>query len=162
MKKRIAISLLAAVVLMLAACGSKTDTIPASSDTEQIQQTHEIQTGGDTQTDAVSSAPEYTGIYRRMWSEEIDGTVVELNSYIVLNEDGTGCWIAQDVGTLTWDESRLTLTVGAAYETALTQENGSVNLLVYEFQDAGGAWIPTVYEKIEELPAEIEKMFDLS
>lgn len=102
--------------------------------------------------------PEYTGIYWRTWQEEIAGTVIDMNSYIVLNEDSTGCWIGQDVGTLTWDESQITLTVGEAFDIALTQENDAVNLLVFEFQDDNGVWIPTVFEKIEELPAEIENM----
>lgn len=102
--------------------------------------------------------PEYTGIYWRTWSEEIAGTVVEMNSYIVLNEDYSGYWIAQDVGTLTWDESQLMLTVGATYDIALTEENGVVNLLIYEFQDENGVWIPTVFEKTENLPMEIENM----
>lgn len=105
-----------------------------------------------------SLEPEHTGVYWRTWSEEIAGTVVEMSSYIVLDEDRTGYWIAQDVGTLTWDESQLTLTVGATYNIALTQENGTVKLLVFEFQDDTGAWIPTVYDKIEKLPEKIENM----
>lgn len=106
--------------------------------------------------------PEYTGVYWRTWSEEIIGTVAEMNSYIVLAEDRTGYWIEQDVGMLTWDESQLMLTIGLTYDIALTQENDTVNLLVYESQDETGVWVPTVFEKIEELPAEMEKMLPKS
>lgn len=156
MKKRITISLLAAAVLMLAACGSNAETVFPTVNTEQTQQ---IQiTEVDAQAVYPSFAPVYTGVYWRTWSEEIAGTVIDMNSYIVLNEDYTGYWIGQDVGTLTWDESQLMLTVGATYDIALTQENGTVDLLVYEFQDDSGVWIPTVFEKIEALPAEMEKM----
>lgn len=153
MKRRIVMSLLAAAVLILAACGNKAGTTPPAADAEQTQVTE-----AETQAADQPLEPEYAGIYWRTWSEEIGGTVVELNSYIVLNEDGTGYWIAQDVGTLTWDESQVMLTVGVSYEIALTQEKGTLTLLVYEFRDAGGAWIPTAYEKIGELPAEIEEM----
>lgn len=150
--RKIATALLAAALLMLAACGRKTETAPSAADAEQTtQQTQTTQT-------AMPTEPEYAGSYFRTWSEEIGGTVAERNSYIVLQEDHTGYWIAQDVGTLTWDEGHLALTVGAAYEIALTQENGTVNLLLYEFQDDSGAWIPTAYEKIQELPAEIAQM----
>lgn len=102
--------------------------------------------------------PEYPGVYMRTTREEIGGTVVETNSYIVLNEDGTGFWIAQDVGMLTWDESQLMLTVGETIDIARTQENGIEYLMVYQFQDENGVWMPTEFERIEELPAEIAQM----
>lgn len=102
--------------------------------------------------------PEYEGVYLRTWSEEIGGKNVEHKAYIVLNEDGTGYWIAQDVGMLSWDESQLMLTIGATYDIALTQEGETVSLLVYEFQNENGEWIPTVFEKIESLPAEMEEL----
>lgn len=156
MKKRIAAFLLAAAVLMLAACGSKAEAGSSAADAEQAQETQI--TGVNTQEIYPSTESAYPGVYWQAWSEEIGGTVIEMNSYIVLNEDGTGCWIAQDVGTLTWDEHRLMLTVGAAYDIALTQEDGTVNLLVYEFRDNNGEWMPTVFEKIDKLPAEMEIM----
>lgn len=157
MKRKIAIPLL--VMLTLAACGRRNETVSPTVSAEQTQQTQEIQiTEAETQTFDPASEPEFTGVYRHTRSEEIAGKVMDKNSYIVLNDDNTGCWIAQDIGTLTWDASQLMLTIGASYDIALTQENGTVNLLVYEFQDENGEWIPTVYEKIEELPAEIETM----
>lgn len=163
MKQRITIFLLTALMLILAGCGSKVETVTAATDAEQTQQTREIQnTQADTQAADPSSEPEYTGIYWRTWSEEIAGAVVEMNSYIVLEADSTGYWIAQDVGTLTWDESQLQLAVGAAYEITLIRENNTVNLLVYEFQDENGEWNPTVFEKINKLPEKIEKMLDKS
>ena len=161
MKRRIAISLLAAAVLMLAACGNRSETVPSTAGAEQTQEMQMQETAvpeAETQGGCQSPEPEYAGIYWQTWSEEIAGTVIDLNSYIVLNEDNTGYWIAQDVGTLTWNESQLILTVGATYDIALTQENDTVNLLVYEFQDDNGVWNPTVFEKIEELPAEMEEM----
>lgn len=145
MKKRIAILFLAAAVLLLPACSGKNGTVSSSSTEEQEKQ-HTQET------------LEYTGIYWRTWREEIGGTVVDMNSYIILNEDHTGYWIGQDVGTLTWDEGQLMLTVGATYEFALTQENGRANLLVYEFRDDNGEWLPTAFEKIEKLPAQMEEM----
>lgn len=149
MKKRITLFLLAA--LMLTACGKKNpmDAPAVPSEQPQAVQTTEAET---------QAAPEYPGMYGRTWSEEIAGTVVEMHAYIVLNEDHTGFWIAQDVGTLTWDENRLMLTVGAVYSMTLAQEDGTGNLLVSEFRDENGAEILTEYERIEKLPAEIEEM----
>ncbi len=106
---------------------------------------------------AEPSAPEYPGVYGRTWSEEIVGTVMEMHSYIVLNEDHTGYWIAQDVGALTWEEGQLMLSIGAAYGMALTQEGETVNLLVSEFPDDSEE-MPTVFEKIDGLPAQIESL----
>lgn len=158
MKKTIAIFLLAA--LMLSACADK--TVPASAEPEQEVQTTQAEApetqSAETEAPETQPAPEYPGVYEQVWSEEIGGAVVELHSYIVLNEDSTGYWIAQDIGMLTWDENRLMLTIGAEYEIALAQENGSVNLLIYEFQDENGEWIPTVFEKIDRLPEQIEQM----
>lgn len=151
--RKLAISLLTAAVLMLAACTGKTETVLPDADSEQIQI---LET--DTRSIDPSSELEFTGIYRRGWSEEIGGATLEMNAYIVLNEDGSGYWIAQDIGTLVWDADRLMLSVGGTYEIALTQESGTVNLLVYEFRDDSGEWDPMVFEKIEELPAEVEEM----
>lgn len=107
----------------------------------------------ETQPLTVPSAAEYPGVYQRTWREEIGGTVINLHSYIVLNEDHTGYWIAQDVGMLTWEDGQLTLTVGAVCDMALTREGETVNLLVF---DSGEA--PTVFEKIEELPEQIQSL----
>lgn len=131
--KKIAIVFLAAM-LLLAACGSRTEAVSPAPE------------------------PEYAGIYRQSWQEEIGGTVIDLNAYIVLNEDGTGYWIAQDVGTLTWEAGRLKLTIGEEYDMALTRENGIVELQVCRFRDADGERNPTVFEKIEALPGEIAQM----
>lgn len=130
MKKQIAVFLLAAAFLMLAACGSR-------------QQSPE---------------PDYPGIYGRTWSEEIGGTTVQRKAYVVLNEDHTGCWIAQDIGDLTWEEGRITLAIGETFDIALTRENGAVKLLVYEFPDETGKGTPRAYEKTDALPPEIEEM----
>lgn len=151
MKSKLAIVLLAAV-LMLTACTGRTGEAPSAPATEQPQET-QIQ---PTQI----QEPEYPGIYKRTWSEEIGGTVVELNSYIILKEDGTGYWIAQDVGMLNWVEGRLELTIGDAYEIAPEQENNTSRLLVYRFQDENGEWIPTVFEKTDSLPSEIQEMLE--
>lgn len=102
--------------------------------------------------------PEYAGVYKRTVREEIGGAVVEKTSYIVLNEDGTGFWVAQDIGMLNWDECQLELTIGAKYDIARAQDNGIEYLLVYESQDAEGVWQPTRFERIEALPAEIAEM----
>lgn len=107
----------------------------------------------ETQPLTVPSAAEYPGVYQRTWREEIGGTVINLHSYIVLNEDHSGYWIAQDVGMLTWEDGQLTLTVGAVCDMALTREGETVNLLV---SDGGEA--PTVFEKIEELPEQIQSL----
>lgn len=165
MKRKIAILL--TVMAMLTACGSKTGTASPAGNTETTQaavtQVTEAQTQAteaETQEVTLPSEPEYPGVYWRTWSEEIGGTVTDMNAYIVLNEDGTGYWIAQGIGMLNWDEGQLALTIGVSYEFALVQENGTVNLLVYEFQDENGEWKPTVYEKIDELPAELREMLD--
>lgn len=152
MKRRIAIFLLVVALLMTAACANKSKADLPTIHTEPAPETQV------TQVDSHADAPEYPGVYWRSWREEIAGTVIDMKSYIVLNADNTGYWIAQDVGILTWDESRLTLTIGEVYDIALTQENGTDTLLVYEFQDADGTWIPTVFEKIEKLPTEISEL----
>lgn len=165
MKKSIAIVLLALVMLMLAACGSRTPAAPSIIETESTQPTQpETQPTQATQPTAAPTQPttsptqpavplEYTGIYWRTWNEEIAGTVAVRNSYYVLNADHTGYVIAQAVGTLTWTESQVKDNLGQVSRIALNQENGDVNLVVYEFQGN-----PSVYKKIAKLPAEIESM----
>lgn len=152
MKKSIAIVLLTLVMLMLAACGGK--AAPAPAETQPTQETQAVETTQATEAPTQPTAPlEYAGIYCRTWSEEIAGTVAERNSYYILNPDHTGYLVMQAVGTLTWDENQLTDHLGGTYSIALTQENGIVNLLVYEFQDT-----PSVYKKIEKLPDEINAL----
>lgn len=128
MKRILAFFLLA--VLMLAGCGKQPETVKPVVE------------------------PEFPGVYWRTWREDIGGSMIDLNAYIVLNADHTGYWIAQDVGTLTWGDGQIMQSVGAACDIALTQEDGTVKLLVSEFQ----ADMPRVYEQIEKLPAEIESM----
>lgn len=153
MKKRIAFFMLAAAMLVLAACGSKAVTTPSAAETEQTQET-QVQEAQAAEATAQPTAPlEYAGVYCQTWNEEIGGTVVEQHSYYVLNEDHTGYLFAQAVAGLTWDEGKLTENIGVTYDIALTQENGTVKLLVYQFQDK-----PSVFNKIEKLPAEIEAM----
>lgn len=164
MKKIIAISLVALSMLMLAACGTKAATVSAAVETKPTQETVQVQATvpvPETQaTEATAPAvteapkPEYPGVYMRTIREEIGGTVTERHSYIVLNEDHTGYSILQDIGALTWNEGQMTEAIGLSYNIALAQENSTVNLLVYEFQDAN----PTVYEKIEKLPADMEQL----
>lgn len=156
MKRRIAIFLLAVALLMTAACTGKSEADLPAVHTEPAPETQATQVSP--QEDTPSFVPDYPGVYWRGWREEIAGTAIDMNSYIVLNEDNTGLWIAQDIGALTWEEDRLTLTVGAAYDIALTQEGGTDMLLVYELQNDQGAWIPTVFEKIEKLPTEISEL----
>lgn len=156
MKKGIAVLLLALAMLILAACGSKaapaqTQPTQAAQAAQPTQATQPTEAPRATEAAVQPTSPlEYAGIYCRTWSEEIGGTVAERNSYYVLNPDHTGFLVAQGVGTLTWNESQLTDNLGVTYNIALTRENGTVNLLVYEFQDA-----PSVYKKIESLPDEI-------
>lgn len=149
MKKCIAIVLLALAMLMLAACGGK--DAPAPVQTQPTQETQAAETTLATEAATQPTAPlEYAGIYCRTWSEEIGGVVVEQNWYYILNPDHTGCRVIQAIGTITWTENQITDNLGQTYRIALTQENGTVNLLVYEFQDT-----PSVYQKIERLPDEI-------
>lgn len=153
MKKSIAIVLLTLVMLMLAACGGKAATAPAETQLTQETQAAETQATETQATEATTqpAAPlEYAGIYCQTWSEEIGGTVAERKSYFILNPDHTGYLVFQAVGTLTWDENLITDNLGQTYPIALTQENGTVNLLVYEFQNT-----PSVYQKIDQLPDEI-------
>lgn len=146
MKKKIALLLLAAAILMLAACGHKAEA-PAA------------ETVPETQAQETQAAPlEYAGIYRQPYRDEIAGGVIEGYSYIVLNEDHTGYWITQGVAALTWDEELLKTNVGEICRTELTQENGTVNLLVYPDPHFDDSKAPKVFEKTDKLPAEMEAM----
>lgn len=146
MKKKIALLFLAAALLMLAACGHKAEA-PAT------------ETVPETQVQETQAAPlEYAGIYRQPFRDEIAGRVVEGYSYIVLNEDHTGCWITQGVAALTWDEELLKTNVGEICRIELTQENGTVNLLVYPDPHYDDSRAPRVFEKTDKLPAEMEAM----
>lgn len=142
--------------------GTATETAPAGlcgvtaidlTEDEYIRKYGDESAEAEMETVCPSCAPEYPGVYRHAWREEIAGTVAEMNSYIVLNEDHSGYWIAQDVGMLTWEDGQLTLTVGAVCDMALTREGENVNLQV---SDGGEA--PTVFEKIEELPEQIQSL----
>lgn len=156
MKKRIAWILLAAAVLMLAACGHKNEPAPTAAETEQVQETQAAEP--ETQATVPVPKPVCAGVYRKPWREEIAGKVVEGYSYIVLKEDHTGYWVAQAVATLTWDETQLKTTVGEVCNIELTQDNAAIKLLVYPDPRSSTAQTPDVYEKIEKLPAEIEAM----
>lgn len=156
MKKRIALFLLAAVMLMLTACAAKVEVAPSTAATEPATQATEAATTEPTTqateapTTEAAAPLEYEGYYCRTWTEEIGGTVAERNSYYILNADHTGYLVMQAVGTLTWTEDQMTDNLGQTYRIALTEENGTVSLLVYEFQDT-----PSVYRKIDRLPDDI-------
>lgn len=153
MKKRIILSLFVFAVLILAACKNKAETVTPTVYTEQTPPSQV-----EAQTPCPPSEPEYPGVYRHAWHEEIAGNSIEMNSYIVLNADYTGFWIAQDIGTLSWDESRLVLSVGAVFDIALAQESGTDILSVCESQNEQGELVPAVFEKIEKLPTEIAEL----
>lgn len=63
------------------------------------------------------------GAYKHSYTDNIDGQDIEINSYIMLNEDGTGFYIVQDDLKLTWDEN------------SITDENG--NELKFTLKDEG-------------------------
>lgn len=167
MKRRIALFLLTAAVLMLAACGNQTETEPSTTAAQQVQEettqaAPETEAAAQTlpeKTEAENVELEYAGIYEHPYSEEIAGTVVERSAYIILNEDHTGCWIVQAVGMLTWDESHLKQEIGEVNDFTLTRKDGKDVLMVKEFQDENGDWIVNEYEKIDELPADIAEFF---
>lgn len=155
MKKQIAVFLFIAAMLTLAACGSKAATAPSTAETQQETQAPAAQaTEAPTEAAAPVNEAVTAGVYRQLWKDEIGGKVTERYSYIVLNEDHTGYWVVQGAASLTWDEKQMKTTVGEICGIAATRENGSVNLLVY--QDYNDPKVPSVYEKIAQLPAEIE------
>ena len=133
-KKIFAICLMTVMALsLLCACGSKSDTINTVDTTEETT----VAEG----TDAKESENGLSGTYYYTYEEEMEGYTSVVTNYVILNEDGTGKFKAQDTIDVTWTADGID-----GYATTV-EENGDLTIDGITYTKLSGKCVqPNKYE----------------
>lgn len=139
--KKISMILAAAMLLGLAACGSASSSSAVSEPAASV-----AESAPASEAAQPADMAEVTGAYSYTYEEEMEGETVSTNFYLVLNSDGTGSWLLQDVVPLEWDGEKIT-SMGIDYTYTVDGDTLTMKDGDYE----------TVYTRTEgELPEGLE------
>lgn len=141
--KKISMILAAAMLLGLAACGgASSSSTAASAAAAPSEPASSVAESAPEAAAQPLDMAEVAGAYSYTYEEEMEGEIISVDFYLMLNSDGTGTWLLQDVVPLEWDGEKIS-TMGIDY--TYTLEGNELTMKDGDYE--------TVYTRLEgELP----------